>query len=129
MTVGQIKQACNKVKSGADFPAYIKDLKNLGVIYYGTFVSDGHSGYFDVHKNKAIVPAKFEALLSIAEVGDLDQFKAPLKARQQGQSDYLTFIEEYANFGIDKWVVSMQKMTCAYYDKKGNEILFEEIPQ
>jgi uncharacterized protein YbcV (DUF1398 family) len=30
--------------------------------------------------------------------------------------------------GIDKWKVSMEKMTCTYYDKAGNEILAEAIP-
>jgi hypothetical protein len=33
-TIEQIKQAHVKVKSGADFPAYIKYLKQLGVRYY-----------------------------------------------------------------------------------------------
>ena len=31
-TLEQIKLAHSKVKSGADFPAYIKELKALGVI-------------------------------------------------------------------------------------------------
>ena len=30
--------------------------------------------------------------------------------------------------GIEKWVVCLQKMTCTYYDKAGNEILTEQIP-
>lgn len=32
-TVEQIKTAHSKVKSGADFPAYIQDIKKLGVTY------------------------------------------------------------------------------------------------
>ena len=35
--VEQIKKAYRKVKSGADFPVYIQDLKKLGVKYYETF--------------------------------------------------------------------------------------------
>ncbi|MGF7229815.1 DUF1398 domain-containing protein [Arachidicoccus sp.] len=126
-TVDQIKQAHDKVKSGADFPAYIRDLKKLGVSYYVTFVSDGHTDYFDTNKNKAIAPAKYEPL-PIAEKCDIERFKARLKAHQQGQSGYLTFIEECATFGVDKWATCMEKMTCTYYDKKENEILLEEIP-
>jgi hypothetical protein len=33
-TVAQIKAAHSKVKSGADFPAYIKESKALGVTQY-----------------------------------------------------------------------------------------------
>ncbi len=39
----KIKDAHAKVKSGADFPAYIQDLIQLGVLSYDTFVMDGHS--------------------------------------------------------------------------------------
>lgn len=33
-TTEQIHAAHSKVKSGADFPNYIRDLKQLGVVYY-----------------------------------------------------------------------------------------------
>ncbi len=39
----QIEAAHSKVKSGADFPEYIKELKQFGVTSYETFVSDGHT--------------------------------------------------------------------------------------
>ncbi len=42
-TVEQIKTAHSKVKSGADFPAYIQDINKLGVASYETFVTDGHT--------------------------------------------------------------------------------------
>jgi hypothetical protein len=44
-TLDQIKLAHSKVKSGADFPAYIQELKVLGVTSYETFVGDGHTDY------------------------------------------------------------------------------------
>jgi len=34
-----------------------------------------------------------------------------------------------AMFGIEKWAVRMDEMTCTYYDKAENEILVEEISQ
>ena len=37
----QITQAHSKVKSGAGFPAYIAEIKQLGVTSYETHVSDG----------------------------------------------------------------------------------------
>jgi len=127
-TVEQIKAAHSKVKSGADFPAYIKEVKQLGVTYYETFVSDGHTDYYGAHHFKTTAPAKY-AILTIAETIHAEQFKTDLKEHQQGKTDYLTFIAMCAAFGIWKWEVNMEKMTCTYYDKAGNEILVEAIPQ
>ena len=44
-TIEQIKTAHAKVKSGADFPAYIREIKQLGVAAYETWVTDGHTEY------------------------------------------------------------------------------------
>jgi uncharacterized protein YbcV (DUF1398 family) len=44
-TVEQIKAAHSKVKSGADFPSYIKEIKSLGVTHYEAYVTDGHIDY------------------------------------------------------------------------------------
>jgi uncharacterized protein YbcV (DUF1398 family) len=127
-TVEQIKAAHNKVKSGADFPAYILDIKKLGVTYYETFVADGHTDYFGANDYKISSAARYDAL-TIAETPNNEQFRVDLKEHQQGKTDYPTFIKTSATFGIEKWAVCMDKMTCTYYDKAGNEILVEEIPQ
>ena len=127
-TVEQIKAAHSKVRSGADFPAYIQDIKEIGVTFYETFVKDGHTDYYGANDYRTTSPAKYE-LLTIAETSNSEQFKADLKAHQQGKTDYLTFIGMCATFGIAKWAVCMNKMTCTYYDKAGNEILVEQIPQ
>ena len=127
-TVEQIKAAHSKVKSGADFPAYIKDIKNLGVTAYETYVTDGHTDYFGANNYKTTSPPKY-AKLMIAETSNTQQFKIDLKEHQQGKTDFLTFITMCATFGIEKWLVRMDKMTCTYYDNAKNEILVEEIPQ
>jgi uncharacterized protein YbcV (DUF1398 family) len=67
--------------------------------------------------------------LTISNECNTEQFKADLKEHQQGRTDYLTFIKMAAKFGVEKWEVCMEKMTCTYYDKAGNEILVEQIPQ
>jgi len=127
-TVEQIKAAHSKVKSGADFPAYIKEIKNLGVTHYEAYVTDGHIDYHNGSKHTAKVPAKYDPLI-IADTSKNEEFKAELVAHQQGKTDFLTFIKMCAVFGIEKWAICMDKMTCTYYDKAGNEILVEEIPQ
>lgn len=126
-TVEQVKSAHSKVKSGADFPAYIQDIKELGVTHYEAYVTDGHIDYHGANNYTVKVPAKYEAL-AIADTTNTEQFIAGLVEHQQGKTDFLTFIKMCATFGIEKWAICMDKMTCTYYDKAGNEILVEQIP-
>lgn len=126
-TVEQIKAAHSKVKSGADFPSYIKEIKALGVTHYEAYVTDGHIDYHGANQYTAKVPAKY-APLQIADTPQKDQFREGLAAHQQGKTDFLTFIKMCAAFGIEKWQICMDKMTCTYYDQAGIEVLVEEIP-
>ncbi|HPE77511.1 MAG TPA: DUF1398 domain-containing protein [Draconibacterium sp.] len=123
-----MKAAHGKVKSGADFPAYIKEIKSLGVTHYEAFVTDGHTDYHGGSDHTATVPAKYDPI-NIADLPQTEKFKEELLAHQQGKTDYLTFIKMCAKTGIEKWEIRMDKMTCTYYDKAGNKILVEEIPQ
>ncbi|HEY4197835.1 MAG TPA: DUF1398 family protein [Mucilaginibacter sp.] len=127
-TVDQIKAAHSKVKSGADFPAYIKEIKALGVTHYETYVTDGHIDYHGGDDHTVKVPAKYDQLV-IADTSYSERFKTELKAHQEGKTNFLTFIKMCATVGIEKWQICMDKMTCTYYNKAGNEILVEEIPQ
>lgn len=126
-TIPQIKEAHSKVKSGADFPNYIKDIIALGVTSYETFVSDNHTEYFGKDGFKASSEGLTETV-SIADESQFEQFKFDLKAHQQGKTDYGTFRKDCAKSGIEKWIVVMDKKTCSYYDKAGNEVLVEAIP-
>lgn len=127
-TVEQLKAAHGKVKSGADFPAYIKEIKAMGVTHYETYVNDGHINYYGANNYTAKVPAKYETM-TITENANTEVFKAELLAHQQGKTDFLTFIKMCAETGIEKWEICMNKMTCTYFDKAGNKILVEQIPQ
>lgn len=127
-TIDQIKAAHSKVKSGADFPAYIQELKQLGVVWYVTFVKDGHTDYSGSGDFKTSSPARYPEL-PIAASSNESQFKADLKAHQQGKSDFPTFINSCAELGIEKWIVDLSKMTCTYFDLAGNEMLVEQVPQ
>jgi uncharacterized protein YbcV (DUF1398 family) len=94
-SLDQIKSAHSKVKSGTDFPVYIRDLKALGVSHYETFVEDGHTQFFGAGDYALTSPPKYNRLV-ISEKTNADQFKADLKAHQQGNSDYLTFCSDWA---------------------------------
>ncbi len=126
-TVEQIHAAHSKVKSGADFPNYIRDLKQLGVVYYESFVADGHTDYFGEGNYQTSSPPKY-ASLHVSAAANPAAFIADLKAHQQGQTDYPTFCSDCAKSGIEKWVVDLRQMTCAYFDQAGCEVLVEKIP-
>lgn len=127
-TVEQINASHSKVKSGADFPSYIKEIKALGVTHYEAYVTDGHTDFHGGSDYTATVAAKYPSV-EIANSPNTEAFKTELLAHQQGKTDYPTFIKMCAETGIEKWEICMDKMTCTYFDKAGNKILVEEIPQ
>ncbi|GGD27930.1 hypothetical protein GCM10011343_17670 [Flavobacterium orientale] len=61
-TIEQIKAAHSKVKSGADFPAYIQDLKSIGITSYDAFVSDGRTIYKGLNNFQVDSTPKYESL-------------------------------------------------------------------
>lgn len=127
-TVEQIEQAHSRVKSGADFPEYIRALKQMGVVGFETWVADSHTEYFGENGyNTKSLPQY--ANMEIAENCSKDQFSHYLKIHQQGETDYHTFCKHCAQTGIEKWAVCLDEMTCTYYDKIGNKVLVEAIPQ
>jgi uncharacterized protein YbcV (DUF1398 family) len=127
-TLNQIQEAHSRVKSGADFPKYIQALAALGVDRYTAFVEEGRVQYVDSEGTAIVSKAKY-SLIEIATETQSEQFGADLLAHQQGKTDYATFCNDCAKSGIYKWVVSIQDMTCTYYDKDDNEVLQEAIPQ
>lgn len=126
-TVEQIKQAHSKVKSGADFPDYIQDLIELGVLRFETFVSDSHSDYHGADGFKTASTGKYEPI-EIADTLNIEAFKKDLKEHQQGKTDYMGFIQSCAKYGIFKWIMDLKEFTCIYYDKEGNSVLTEVVP-
>lgn len=126
-TIQQIKLAHSKVKSGADFPKYMQDIITLGVTSFETFVFDNHTDYFG-NENFQTSSEVFSETLKVEDFCNIEQFKSDLKLHQQGNTDYMTFLNDCAKSGVEKWVVVMDNMTCSYYDKKGNVVLVENIP-
>lgn len=126
-TIEQIKAAHAKVKTGADFPKYISDIKSLGVFSYETFVTDGHTVFTGSDGHQQQWEAKYPAKL-INDHADKETLVRSLKEHQQGATDYLTFCSIAASCGVEKWKVDITKMTCTYLDRKGGVILLEHIP-
>ena len=126
-TIEQIKQAHDKVQTGADFPNYIKDLIELGVRGYETFVKDGRVSYLGAEDFSVSTTDKY-AEIQIAPNANKERFIEFLVIHQDGQTDYLTFCKDAANCGIATWRVDIVEMTCTYFDASGAPIVIEKIP-
>ena len=126
-TIDEIKAEHQKVKSGADFPQYIKAIKDLGVSHYNTYVDNGNTEYFDHYNQSESTGGKYDNLV-ISETVNLDHFKTRLKLHQQGGTDYMTFCSDCAESGIEGWAINLNAMTCTYFDKKKQDVLIEQIP-
>lgn len=126
-TITQIKEAHSKVKSGAEFPAYIQDLIQLGVQGYEIFVNDGHEEYFGNANYRVVVTETYPSI-TIAPSANKERFIEFLVMHQDGQTDYLTFCNHAAQCGIAKWSVNIIEMTCTYFDLSDAAILIEKIP-
>ena len=125
--INKIKEARSRVKSGADFPNYVKELGMLGIKHYDTYLSDGHTSYEDIEGQITSTEANYRSQ-EISNNSDKSKFKANLEMHQQCRTDYPTFCIHAAESGVEKWRVDLKAMTCTYYDKEGNIVLQEQIP-
>jgi len=126
-TLNEIKTAHAKVKSGADYPAYVQEIIKMGVTGYETYVDNGNTIYFGNNNYRIESGPKYDLLL-VNEKSDPDTFKTELKAHQNGKTDFPTFCNIAAHAGVQKWVVNTDAMTCTYFDKNGVALLVESIP-
>ena len=90
-TIEQIHLAHDKVRSGADFPKYINELKSLGVLSFETWVNDRHTRYFGRDDYQTRSNAQY-ALLEISGDTDKTTFEHCLKAHQDGQTVITLFV-------------------------------------
>jgi uncharacterized protein YbcV (DUF1398 family) len=116
-TIEQIQAAHSHVKSGADFPAYIQDIIRLGVTGYETYTRDGHTVYAG-NDGFRIESAPIYNPLQVSAQSNKSRFK----------TDFITFCNDSAASGIEKWMVDTAAMTCTYFDTAGQVVLLEQIP-
>ncbi|MCD6068551.1 MAG: phage envelope protein [Bacteroidetes bacterium] len=127
-TLDQILEASKKVKSGADFPQLVQDLKAIGVRYYINFVADGKTKYYGTTDFLVEGKEKYPEM-NISPESSADKLKSALQIHQQGQTDYLTFCKHSAEAGVEKWETDLVEMTVTYLDRQGNKLVTESIPQ
>ncbi len=125
-TIQQIKAAHAKVKSGADFPAYVQAIKQLGLIHYDFMVKDGSTAYHGANFRLTSDPSYPDK--TVATAASASAVRQIIAEHQQGKTDFLTFCSLVAAAGVEKWVVDTRAMRCSYYDLSGNSMVDEPIP-
>lgn len=126
-TLPQIQQAFARVRSGADFPRLVQDLKEIGVTHYDNYVAEGSIRYYGTGGFSLEAPPKYAGLV-VNDRGSAEALGHSLVIHQQGQTDYLTFCEQAAAAGVEKWSIRMADMTVTYFDKQRNILVVEAIP-
>jgi uncharacterized protein YbcV (DUF1398 family) len=126
-TIENIRAAESKIKTGADFPQFIKEIKEMGVKRNDVYVSNGLSIYFDDEDNAQQISPEGYPVLIINDESSGDKLAHALKIHQQAETDYFTFCKQAADAGVEKWVIDLDEMTCSYLDAEGNELVKENI--
>lgn len=126
-TLEDMLAAHAKVKTGADFPAYIQDIKALGLVTYEFFVKDGVIIYHGENGYEVKSNARYEPL-PINKIADAAVLKHTIAIHQQGQTDFITFCRQAAEAGVKRWIIDIPHMVCNYVDLNGNLMVSEPIP-
>lgn len=127
-TIEKIHKAFSKVKSGADFPQFVQDLKAVGITHYDNFVAEGNAKYYGKGNFILESEAKYPSI-SVNDESSADKLKCAISIHQQGQTDYPTFCNQAADAGVEKWTTHTIEMNVTYFDKQGNKLNIEPIPQ
>ncbi len=127
-TIEDIQRAEQKIKTGADFPQFIQEIKALGVERNDVYVMNGMSIYFGKDDHTVESAPAYEALL-IEDQSSASDLKEALRIHQAGETDFQTFCRKAASAGVEKWVTDLKEMTVSYLDMAGNELVVEHIKQ
>lgn len=126
-TKEQIETAHNKVKSGADFPKYVKEIMNIGVKSHEVVLSDG-TWIFKGVDEQVVQFKRGSENIHISKESSPERFKQILSKHQNGETDYLTFCIQSGETGVERWISNFEQMTVTYLDLLGNTIDVEPIP-
>jgi len=117
-----------KVKSGADYPRLVQELKAMGIRSYVHFVADG-SNVFHGDGGHAVTVSHVQETILVADRASEDLLRRSLSIHQQGKTDYPTFCREAGEAGVAAWTSDLEAMTVTYSDLTNKPILVEPIPR
>jgi uncharacterized protein YbcV (DUF1398 family) len=105
---------------------YLHALRDIGVKTYDSYLTDGHSEYFDVDGQRLVGPA-FHETFTIAATCDRERFLQYMQQVEQGGVGYVEMSKALADHGVEKWTFDTEKLTITYFDKAGYVLLSEKV--
>ncbi|HTQ38184.1 MAG TPA: DUF1398 family protein [Pirellulales bacterium] len=126
-TAENLKAIYSRPRTGADFPALIRELKSVGVTSYDHMIETG-ANVFHSKGGGVLTLEKMGPPHSVSARADLEALKRIISEHQRGLSDYPTLCRLVGEVGVEKWVCDLFAMTCSYFDKSGQKIHVELIP-
>lgn len=125
-TLAQIDDLHARLGRADSLPEYLRALAVIGVVRYESFVTDGHSGFFDANGHRVVSEAH-HAVLAVAEVSDRTAFLEHLRRHAAGETSYVEMSAGLAACGVEKWVADTDALTLTYRDRSGAALLAERL--
>jgi uncharacterized protein YbcV (DUF1398 family) len=126
-TKEQIETAHSKVKSGADFPKYVREIKSIGVKSHEVVLIDG-TWIFKGADEQVVQFKRGIENVYVSPKPSPEKFKQILSSHQKWETDYPTFCIEAGETGVERWISDFEHMTVTYLASNGNVIDIEPIP-
>jgi uncharacterized protein YbcV (DUF1398 family) len=127
VTAENIKEIYARPRSGADFPRLIRELKNAGIRSYHHMMATG-ANVFHGRRGEVLTLEKMGPACPVAERVDLEALQKIISGHQRGLTDYAALCGLVGKAGIEKWVCDLAAMTCSYFDRAGQKVHVERIP-
>jgi uncharacterized protein YbcV (DUF1398 family) len=127
-TKNLIEAAQARVKTGADYPRLVQELKHMGVHSYDHVVADGSNVYHGADGHTVTISHSQEQI-PVATGSSAEALRQTIAIHQQGKTDYPTFCRQAGEAGVAKWTSDLRAMTVTYSDRSGRAIVVEAIPQ
>jgi uncharacterized protein YbcV (DUF1398 family) len=125
-TLEQIADIHDRLGDRETLGSYLRALRDIGVLAYDSYITDGHSEYFGADGQKLVGPA-FHETFTIADTCDKEQFLQYMRQVEQGGVGYVDMSRTLADGGVEKWTFDTANSTITYLDKAGNVLLNETV--
>jgi uncharacterized protein YbcV (DUF1398 family) len=126
-TAENIKAIYSRPRTGAGFPALIRELKGAGVTCYDHVIAAG-ANVFHGANGETLTLERMGPACSMNDRSDMESLKRIISEHQRGLSDYPTLCRLVGEVGVAQWVCDLLAMTCSYFDKSGQKMHVEQIP-
>lgn len=126
-TEQDIRAIYAQVRTGADFPRLIQDLKRLGIVSYDHLLETG-ANVFHGKAGQSLSLSNMGPSVPVSDQPNAGLLKKYISEHQRGLSNYPQICAQAGQVGVQKWTSDLQAMTCTYFDKSGGTMIVEPIP-